>query len=174
IVFDERRRKDHGRRFVDDFHHLETIYFGHLDIEENNIGLVLHDGLCTFEPIAAFGNDLYLRIPFEVFGNHASCQGLIIYQYRLDHTCGILNMLVMICVVALVTNRSVRPNSKNRRRSMPRSPNPVLRRGLLLSLSYGFSICISGSLSTQVHDTLMVTFSVVSYSPYLLAVSTTG
>src|SRR5690606_2738127 len=106
-----------------------------LNVEENNVGLVLHDGLRAFKPIAALGNDLHLRIPLEVLGYHASRQGFIIYQYRLDHTCGILIMLVEICVVALVSNRSVRPTSKTRRRWMTPSPNPVPRRRLLLCLS---------------------------------------
>src|SRR5690606_16490853 len=127
--------EDHRRLIIDDLQHLEAIDFRHLDIQENDIGLILHDGFCTLKTVVAFGHDGHLGVSLKVLGNHASRQGLIINQYRFNHNWGILIMLVKIWLVDRVSNRSVRPNNKNSRRWMPRSPNPVPLRGLLLSLS---------------------------------------
>jgi hypothetical protein len=53
-VFVKGGRKDDGRRVFDEFEHFESIDLWHLDVEENEIGMELLNGLQTFEAVIAF------------------------------------------------------------------------------------------------------------------------
>lgn len=71
---------------IDQFEHLETVEFRHLDVEEEEVGRGLGDRLDGFETVGAFRDDLDLRACSDQFAKKASCQFFVIYYHRAQCT----------------------------------------------------------------------------------------
>src|ERR1700759_2025281 len=86
-VFVKSRSKDDCRWLFDQFQHFKSVDLGHLDIEEDKIGMVLLDGLDAFETIGTFLHGGYLRIGLEVFLYDQSRQWLVVNYNGFYHKC---------------------------------------------------------------------------------------
>src|SRR5687768_14782825 len=124
-IFIISRGENNRRRLLHQLQHFKAIDLWHLYIQENEIGMMLHDGLYTFKAIVAFLHQLDLRMTQQIFFNNGARQWFVVYDYCPDHTWGIFIVVVNILFSAFVVSRSLRENSRYRRRCTELNPKPV-------------------------------------------------
>ena len=77
--------EDHGGRTrarrIHQLQHLEAVEFGHLDIEEEQVGGKIGHGFDGFEAVGAFGGDFDFRMRGEQFAEEAAGQFLVVHDY---------------------------------------------------------------------------------------------
>src|SRR5690606_34181531 len=83
-IFIESSCKNNSRRLLDKLQHFKSVDFGHLDIEENKIGLMLHNRFYALKSIAALFGHRNLVVVLQVFFYYASCQWFIVYYEHLN------------------------------------------------------------------------------------------
>src|SRR5579859_5351533 len=186
-VFVEGRGKDDCGGLLDQFEHLEAVDLGHLYIEEDEIGVVLLDGLDPFEAVAAFLQYDDLRIGLQIFlydhpGERfvvdddgfylfAGCGSVVVGAHVVClfsmagawlSVCGIRTMVVKRLPATRVSRRSARAKRRYSLRCIELSPKPVPFFGLDVSGSKGFSTSMITNFASMRARIEIVTASVVS------------
>jgi hypothetical protein len=77
-VFVEGGGEDDGGGLFDELEHFEAVDLGHLDVEEDEVGVQLLDGFDAFEAVAAFLDDLDPGIVLEVFADDQTGEGFVV------------------------------------------------------------------------------------------------
>ena len=70
--------EDDGGAGVDEFEDFEAVELGHLDVEEEEVGGVLGDGLYGFEAVGAFGGELDVGVGAEHLAQKGARQLLVV------------------------------------------------------------------------------------------------
>src|ERR1700688_254741 len=84
-VFVKGGREDDPGRILDQLQHFKAVDLRHLDVQEDEIGLVLLDRLQPLEAVIALLRDIDLGIVLQVFFYDQSRQRLVIDNYSLYH-----------------------------------------------------------------------------------------
>src|ERR1051325_739649 len=79
-----RRDEDDGRRAIEQREHFEAVELRHLDVDEEDIGIVLRHGANGFESVRAFGDDLEFFVGSEVLAQHVARERLVVDDDRTD------------------------------------------------------------------------------------------
>ena len=77
-VFVKGGGEDDGGRVFDEFEHFEAVDLRHLDIEEDEVGMVLLNRFQALKSVIAFLNYGDIRVRLEVFANDHAREGLIV------------------------------------------------------------------------------------------------
>src|SRR3954469_23974469 len=85
--------KNYGWRLVDQLKHFKAVYFWHLNIKKDKIGLMLLNCFHSFKTITAFGNNFQVGMFLQILIHNTSCERLIIYQNYFTHAAGSLQWL---------------------------------------------------------------------------------
>ena len=70
--------KDHRRARANQFENFEAVELGHLDVEENEIGLQFRDGFYRLEPVRAFSGDFNFWVHRDEFAQNLPCELFIV------------------------------------------------------------------------------------------------
>ncbi len=83
-IFVVRRDEDDQRRAVEQLQHFEPVELRHLDVEQQDVGIVLGDGLDRFESVGALRHELDIRLRAEVLANQLARERLVVDHDRAD------------------------------------------------------------------------------------------
>ena len=80
--------EDDGGAGADQLEDFEAIELGHLDIEENEVGLQFGDGFYGFEAVGAFGGDFDFGMGSEKFAQDLAGELLVVDDYGANFLVG--------------------------------------------------------------------------------------
>ena len=77
--------EDDDRRAVEQLQHFEAVELRHLDVEQEEVGIVLGDCLHRFESVRALGDDLAVLIRGQEFAQQLARRQFVVDDYGADH-----------------------------------------------------------------------------------------
>ncbi len=80
-----RRHEHDDRRAVKQRQHLETVELRHLDVEEEDVGIVLRHRAHGLESVRAFGSDLEVLVGGEILPQDVAGRRLVVNNHGADH-----------------------------------------------------------------------------------------
>jgi len=83
-VFVEGGGEDHGGRVLNKLEHFEAVDLRHLDIQKNEVGVELLDGLEPFKTVVAFLQDGDIGIRLQIFADDEAREGFVVDKNRGD------------------------------------------------------------------------------------------
>ena len=80
--------EDDGGIVANQFQNFETIKFGHLNVEEHQVGLLLGDDFDGFETVGALGDQFDFAVRGDEFAQDLAREFLVVHNHRSNSCCG--------------------------------------------------------------------------------------